>query len=186
MKNMREELDIITAYNMVGTYRGAADICGTTHKTVKRVVLRHAAGQGRPAKAPRPANYEDVRGLVAAGVDTAKARISAKRLLPTARAAGRIAGGRLQPRRRHRRPRRSPGGQRRRNRGAGERIAGWRTVAGFPRSGRQCAQPAPTGGGATQALNQVTVHRIAATSTAAMRITLMATGDIADACVKRC
>ena len=88
MKNMREELDIITAYNMVGTYRGAADICGTTHKTVKRVVLRHAAGQGRPAKAPRPANYEDVRGLVAAGVDTAKARISAKRLLPTARAAG--------------------------------------------------------------------------------------------------
>lgn len=36
---MREELDIITAYNMVGTYRGAADICGTTHKTVKRVVL---------------------------------------------------------------------------------------------------------------------------------------------------
>ena len=73
---MREELDIITAYNMVGTYRGAADICGTTHKTVKRVVLRHAAGQGRPAKAPGPANYEDVRGLVAAGVDTAKARIS--------------------------------------------------------------------------------------------------------------
>ena len=68
MKNMREELDIITAYNMVGTYRGAADICGTTHKTVKRVVLRHAAGQGRPAKAPRPANYEDVRDLVAQAV----------------------------------------------------------------------------------------------------------------------
>ena len=43
---MREELDIITAYNMVGTYRGAADICGTTHKTVKRVVLRHPACQG--------------------------------------------------------------------------------------------------------------------------------------------
>ncbi len=85
---MREELDIITAYNNVGTYRGAADICGTTHKTVKRVVLRHAAGQARPVKAPRPANYEDVRGLVAAGVDTAKARISAKRLLPKARAAG--------------------------------------------------------------------------------------------------
>lgn len=33
MKNMREELDIITAYQKVGTYRGAADICGTTHKT---------------------------------------------------------------------------------------------------------------------------------------------------------
>ncbi len=102
---MSEELDIITAYNMVGTYRGAADICGTTHKTVKRVVLRHAAGQGRPAKAPGPANYEDVRGLVAAGVDTAKARISAKRLLPTARAAEytgseRSASAALSPRRR--------------------------------------------------------------------------------------
>ncbi len=68
----------------------------------------------------------------------------------------------------------------------GVEIAGRWTVAGFPRSGRQCAQPAPTGGGATQALNQVTVHRIAATSNVAMRITLMATGDIADACVKRC
>ena len=101
---MREELDIITAYNMVGTYRGAADICGTTHKTVKRVVLRHAAGQGRPAKAPRPANYEDVRGLVAAGVDTAKARISAKRLLPRPARPGTparsAASAALSPRRR--------------------------------------------------------------------------------------
>lgn len=85
---MREELDIITAYETVGTYRGAADICGTTHKTVKRVVLRHAAGQDRPVKVPRPANYESVRDLVADGVSTSKGRISAKRLLPRARAAG--------------------------------------------------------------------------------------------------
>ena len=63
MKNMREELDIITAYNMVGTYRGAADICGTTHKTVKRVVRRHAAGQGRPAKAPGPGGPDQRRGV---------------------------------------------------------------------------------------------------------------------------
>jgi hypothetical protein len=42
LKNMREELDIITAYENVGTYRGAAQVCGTTHKTVKRVVERHA------------------------------------------------------------------------------------------------------------------------------------------------
>ncbi|WP_202863532.1 hypothetical protein [Ornithinimicrobium avium] len=81
-------MDIITAYETVGAYRGAADICGTTHKTVKRDVQRHAAGQGRPVKAPRPANYEDVRGLVAACVDTARARISDKRLLPKARAGG--------------------------------------------------------------------------------------------------
>ena len=57
MKNMREELDIITAYNGLGTYRAAADLCGTTHKTVKRVVERHAAGVVRP----------DVRSILAAG-----------------------------------------------------------------------------------------------------------------------
>ena len=37
---MREELDIVAAYQLVGTYRGAAEICGTTHKTVKRVIER--------------------------------------------------------------------------------------------------------------------------------------------------
>ncbi|KUG57114.1 transposase [Serinicoccus chungangensis] len=81
-------MDIITAYQKVGTYRGAADICGTTHKTVKRVVERHTAGQGRPVRAPRPANYEAVRALVAGDVKDTRGRISAKRLLPTARAAG--------------------------------------------------------------------------------------------------
>lgn len=31
-------MDIQSAYREVGTYRGAAEICGVTHKTVKRVV----------------------------------------------------------------------------------------------------------------------------------------------------
>lgn len=73
---------------LMGTYRGAADICGTTHKTVKRVVERHVAGQARPVREPRPANYETVRALVAKDVKDTRGRISAKRLLPTARAAG--------------------------------------------------------------------------------------------------
>ncbi|MER5418290.1 hypothetical protein ABT356_00430 [Streptosporangium roseum] len=30
-------MDIIAAYREVGTYRGAAEMCGTTHKTVKRI-----------------------------------------------------------------------------------------------------------------------------------------------------
>jgi|GEM_PF-2171329 len=42
MKSVRERMDINAAYREVGTYRGAADICGTTPKTVKRVV--EAAG----------------------------------------------------------------------------------------------------------------------------------------------
>lgn len=81
-------MDVITAYREVGSFRGAAAICGTTHKTVKRIVARHEAGGGRPVREPRPANYEVVRDLVAGTVKKTRGRISAKRLLPTARAAG--------------------------------------------------------------------------------------------------
>lgn len=88
MKSAREELDVITAYREVGSYRGAAAICGTTHKTVKRIIDRHEAGGRRPARPVRPANYEAVRELVAGKAAATSARISAKRLLPTARAAG--------------------------------------------------------------------------------------------------
>ena len=37
-------MDIIAAYQLVGTYRGAAAICGTTHKTVKRGRARRGRG----------------------------------------------------------------------------------------------------------------------------------------------
>ena len=40
-------MDIISAYREVGTYRGAAVISGTTHKTVKRVIARHEADLSR-------------------------------------------------------------------------------------------------------------------------------------------
>ena len=36
-------MDIISAYREVGTYRGAAEICDTTHKTVRRTVERALA-----------------------------------------------------------------------------------------------------------------------------------------------
>ena len=51
MKSARERMDIISAYREVGTYRGAAVACGTTHKTVKRVIARHEAGGGVPERA---------------------------------------------------------------------------------------------------------------------------------------
>ena len=41
MKNAKERMDVIAAYRDVGTYRGAAEICGTTHKTVKRIIGVH-------------------------------------------------------------------------------------------------------------------------------------------------
>ena len=81
----RKQLNIITAYREVGTYRGAAEICGVTHKTVKRVVEADDPAAQRLA---RVNNYESVRGLVAAAIADTKGKISALRLLPKATAAG--------------------------------------------------------------------------------------------------
>lgn len=46
MKSVRERMDIDAAYREVGTYRGAADTCGTTPMTVKRVVLAEQSVTG--------------------------------------------------------------------------------------------------------------------------------------------
>ena len=81
-------MDIISAYREAGTYRGAAAISGTTPKTVRRVIARQEAGGGAPVRSPRERNYDIVAGLVAERVARTAARISAKRLLPAARAAG--------------------------------------------------------------------------------------------------
>lgn len=78
-------MDINAAYREVGTYRGAADICGTTAKTVKRAV-EAAERTGRPA--PVEHNYDGVRAIVAERVAKTQGRITAKRLLPVAVAAG--------------------------------------------------------------------------------------------------
>jgi hypothetical protein len=88
MKSSGEVLDIIAAYRLAGTYRGAAAMCGTTHKTVKRVVERSLSGGTRPARKQRERNFDTVEGLVAGRVKETKGRISANRLLPAARAAG--------------------------------------------------------------------------------------------------
>ena len=42
-------MDIISAYREAGTYRGAAVISGTTPKTVRRVIARHAGRRRRAA-----------------------------------------------------------------------------------------------------------------------------------------
>ncbi|MBI4939655.1 MAG: IS21 family transposase [Actinobacteria bacterium] len=88
MKNARERMDILAAYRQVGSYRGAAAICGTTHKTVKRVVERHEAGGAAAPRRERARNYDPVREVVAEQVAKTHGRISAKRLLPAARTAG--------------------------------------------------------------------------------------------------
>jgi transposase len=91
LKNAKERMDVIAAYRDVGTYRGAAVICGTTHKTVRRIIEAHEAansGGASAARVPRARNYAEVVDLVAEKVKSTSGRISAKRLLPVARAAG--------------------------------------------------------------------------------------------------
>lgn len=66
-------------------------MCGTTHKTVKRIIETHqlVSEGGFPApREPRARNYDEVADLVAEQVAKTFGKISAKRLLPAARAAG--------------------------------------------------------------------------------------------------
>src|SRR5258706_11524918 len=89
LKTAREELDIINAYEETGSLRAAAALCGTTHKTVKRVLERRGAGQ-RPGRrrAPRPGLADEFTDLIFGKVQATDGRITAKRLLPVVRAAG--------------------------------------------------------------------------------------------------
>ncbi|BBX25037.1 MULTISPECIES: IS21 family transposase [Mycobacteriaceae] len=91
MKSAKDRMDIISAYYELGSYRGAADRCGTTHRTVKKIIDRHEAEQAGipPARrVERAHNYDTVAELVAERVEKSQGRISAKRLLPIARTAG--------------------------------------------------------------------------------------------------
>jgi transposase len=80
-------LDIINAYRELGSYRAAAELCGTTHKTVRRIVERQQ-GAPRPERPRRPRGTDVVSELIAERVERSQGRISAKRLLVAARAAG--------------------------------------------------------------------------------------------------
>jgi hypothetical protein len=69
MKSARKTMDIIAAYQEVGTYRGAAVICGTTHHTVKRAVERASGTEPATARATeRDKNTDIVASVVAAKV----------------------------------------------------------------------------------------------------------------------
>jgi transposase len=84
-------MDIISAYHQLGSYRAAAEACGTTHRTVKKVVAKFEAdraGDPPTPRAPRPHNYDAVADLVTERIEKSHGRISAKRLLPIAVAAG--------------------------------------------------------------------------------------------------
>jgi len=78
-------MDMTNAYREVGTYRGAAAMCGCDPKTIKRALTRLAAGDVAPERKEPVRNYDAVRDVVVARVDKTSGRISAKRLLPEGR-----------------------------------------------------------------------------------------------------
>jgi transposase len=82
----REQLDILTTYAELGSYRATAALCDTTHKTVRRVVERRSRPPAERLAGPRLT--DPYLGLIAAKVERTDGRISAKRLMPLCRAAG--------------------------------------------------------------------------------------------------
>ena len=58
MKSVRERVDMNAAYREVGSFRAAADICGTTPKTVKRAIK--AAEQAEAGIVAVRHNYDAV------------------------------------------------------------------------------------------------------------------------------
>lgn len=89
VKSLEECMNIVDAYHRTGSYRAAGALCGVHHRTVKAVIDRAARNQSGPAPAPpRTRNTDAVATIVADRVRETDGRISAKRLLPAARAAG--------------------------------------------------------------------------------------------------
>ena len=60
-------MNYVAAYYDVGSFRGAAAVCGTTPKTVKRAVARHLAGDtvNRPGTDGGPGYWISTSSVVA-------------------------------------------------------------------------------------------------------------------------
>jgi transposase len=81
-------VDIIDAYQQLGSYRAVARLCGCSDKTVKRVLERRERGEFGFQGGSRPLSTEPFMPLIEERVRATDGLISAKRLLPLARAAG--------------------------------------------------------------------------------------------------
>ena len=66
MLSTRKKMDVVSAYRDVGSFRGAAEICGVDPKTVKRKVLAWETGElddQRAGRRPVAKNTDVVRDL---------------------------------------------------------------------------------------------------------------------------
>jgi transposase len=68
-------MEILEAYDLVGTFRGAAELAGCDHHTVKHYVQRRDAAADPTAAAPRPSVIDDYRAKVEELVDRSNGKI---------------------------------------------------------------------------------------------------------------
>jgi hypothetical protein len=66
MLTARENMDVIAAYEIVGTFRGAAVMCSCDRKTVKRKVEAHRRAELTAERKPRlkPVSTPRLQGLL--------------------------------------------------------------------------------------------------------------------------
>jgi transposase len=64
MKSAGEIMEILEAYDLVGTYRGAARLAGCDHHTVQRYVERREAAADPALPAPRPSMIDGYRAKI--------------------------------------------------------------------------------------------------------------------------
>jgi hypothetical protein len=69
MKSVREHMDMNAAYREMGSYRAAAEICGTTPKTVKRSVDAAKRNTARVDAGGVRHNYDGIRELDTEGYE---------------------------------------------------------------------------------------------------------------------
>jgi hypothetical protein len=144
VKRAEEAMEILEAYDLTGSLRGAAALAGCDHKTVKHwVEVREQAGEQLPGQAARPTfvMVEPFAGKVAELVDHSHARVRADKahgVLVAMGYDGRIArpGGRS--------PKRSDGGGTSmgggRGRGSRSRGSGCSGTTGTGPRSRACAR----------------------------------------------
>ncbi len=78
MKKGEEAMEILEAYDLAGSLRGAAALAGCDHKTVARLVAaREAAGGGLPVRARRRPSVDPFAGKIDELVDRSRAQIRA-------------------------------------------------------------------------------------------------------------
>ena len=74
MKSLRDEMEIVNAYELVGTYRGTAALCGTTAKTVKRALWQWGGGGRDCAGGDSPYSNQHLPESVAEGGAASRGR----------------------------------------------------------------------------------------------------------------